>query len=224
MGTNDGGIQARDLELHTRRGEVYPPTSFDIEPGTVTAVLGPARSGRTALLLTISGRMRPTGGRATTAGHDVVREARKARSSVGLGVFGGLNDLDEPLTPEQHLAERRLMLRGRGRLDASALLRRVGLAGLGRRPVSRLTTEQCVRLGIALALIGEPPVIAIDDLDRDLEPDRQAAVIATLREIACEGTTVVFTCIDARTASLADATVTLPAAPDPGEASERETV
>jgi ABC-type multidrug transport system ATPase subunit len=211
MTTRAGALRARDLELHTNRGPVYPPTSFDVDPGTVTALLGPARSGRTALLLTIAGRMRPTGGSATACGHDVVREAHRVRASVGMSVVAGVNDLDDPLTPAQHLAEISL-LRGARRIDRAALLGRVSLTGLENRPVGRLDTEQCMRLGIALALAGEPPMIVIDDLDHDLELSQQTSVVATLREIANAGTTVVFTCVDPRTARLADAVVTLPVA------------
>ena len=212
MRTTDGGLHARDLELHTARGPVYAPTSLDIEPGSVTALLGPARSGRTALLLTLAGRMRPSGGTATVACHDIVRGARKVRGDVGLGLISGVNDLDDPLTAEQHLRERALMRGGLRGFDREALLGRVGLKGLGGRPVSRLTTEQRMRLGIALALVGNPPIIAIDDLDHDVELEQQAAIVGTLREIAASDTTVVFTCVDVRTAALADAVVTLPAA------------
>ena len=210
--TTERVVRARGLELHTRRGQVYPPTSLDIAEGSVTALLGPARSGRTAMLLTLAGRMRPTSGAARVCGHDIGRDARRVRATVGLGLVASVNDLDDALTCAEHLIERALLSGGRLRIDVNAALETVGLTGTCDTRIGDLDTEGCMRLGIALALVGDPQLIAIDDVDHDLELHQQAAVVALLREVAQAGTTVFFTCVDERTAALADATIVLPPA------------
>ena len=132
------------------------------------------------------------------------------RKAVGLGLVAGVNDLDDALTASEHIAERELLCGWRSRLDRNAALGRVGLDGKGDTRVGDLDTEECMRLGIALALVGDPALIAIDDVDHDLELHQQASVVGLLREIALCGTTVCFTCVDERTAALADATIILP--------------
>jgi len=202
-------VTARGLELRTRRGIVYPPTSLSIAPGSVTALLGPARSGRTALLLTLAGRMRPSAGSARVCGHDLPREPRLVRRAVGLGLVAGVNDLDDALSPADHVAERRLLGGWQQRGPARDVLLRCGLARVANVRVGDLDTLARTRLGIALALVGSPELVAIDDLDHDLELAEQAVLADLLHSIAEEGTTVVFTCVDERTAALADATVAL---------------
>ncbi len=211
METTSRAVHSRGLELLTPRGCVYGPTSLDIGHGAVTALLGPARSGRTALLLTLAGRMRPSAGVVRVCGHDAVRESARVRAMVGLGLVAGVNDLDDALTVGQHLSERALFAGRRRRLSgASSPLALVGLDGAENSRVSDLDTDARARLGIALGLVGEPQVLAIDDIDHDLELAEQAAIVDLLRDVAACGPAVFFTCVDERTAALADVAITLP--------------
>lgn len=211
MTTSACAVHARGLELHTRQGAVYAPTTFEAPAGAVSALLGPARSGRTALLLTLAGRMRPTGGDAWIGTMHVARDAVAVREQVALGLFAGVNDLDAALTCGQHLSEASLFTRSR-LTDAHGLLRRVGLGGVRDTRTGDLDTDGCMRLGIVLALVGDPRVLVVDDLDHDLELAEQAAIIDLLRGLASERSmTVLVTCVDERTAALADTVITLPA-------------
>ncbi len=209
MRQQEPAATTRALELRTRRGVVYPPTTLTVEPGSVTALLGPARSGRTALLLTLAGRMRPTAGTARVCGRDLVRERRLVRASVGLGLVAGVNDLDDALSPADHVAERRLLGGWRRRRQVRDVLLRCDLGSVAHARVGDLDTLSRTKLGIALALVDAPALIAIDDLDHDLDLAEQAELAHLLRTIAKDGTTVLFTCVDERTAALADAVVRL---------------
>ena len=210
MGLTARAVHAHGLGLATPRGVVYAPTSLDIAQGAVTALLGPARSGRTALLLTLAGRMRPSSGSARVLGHDVVRQGARVRSLVGLGLVAGVNDLDEALTAGQHFTERALFSRGGRPLDPADSLARAGLERAENTRVRDMDTASRARLGVALGLVGDPRVLAIDDIDHDLELAEQAAIVGLLRDIAGSGVAVFFTCVDERTAELADAVITLP--------------
>lgn len=91
-------LSARDLELETYAGFVYRNVDLDVFKGRVTAVRGRNGSGKSALLLTLAGRMKPTGGMLSVGGLELPRERAKAERHVGLGLFKDLNDLPENLS------------------------------------------------------------------------------------------------------------------------------
>nr|WP_084468598.1 ATP-binding cassette domain-containing protein [Nocardiopsis trehalosi] len=191
-------IEADGLGLRTGEGAVYSGVSFDAAPGSLVAVAAPSGAGRTALLLTLAGRMRPTSGTLRVDGHALPAAARRVRRIAALGLSDGVNDLDERLTAGDHLAER-LLLRARPaeRGARAAALDAAGLSDLDRtRRVRDLTAAERRRLGIALALLDEPRLICVDDADRGLSPDDRAALWATLRALADSGPTVVAACAD----------------------------
>jgi len=199
-------VTTERLGLRTRRGRVFTDVTFVAEIDRVTALLGATGSGKTALLLTLAGRMRATEGTGTVCGHDLGRETARVRRAVGLGLVGGVNDLDDSLTAGQHAREA-LLFRGARRDTPRSVLARVGLAERERTHVRDLDIEQRELLGIALGLVGEPKVLVVDDIDHDLDVAQQGRVMALLRSIAADGVTVLAACINERTAELADATV-----------------
>jgi len=206
-------IAVSDLGLVTRQGPVFSHLTFSADRDRVTALLGSTGSGKTALLLTLAGRMRATEGSGSVCGLDLKRDAARVRRTVGLGLVNGVNDLDEPLTAGQHAREV-MLFRGARRDTPQSVLARVGLAEDERTPVRDLDVEQRERLGIALGLVGGSEVLVVDDVDHDLDVPQQERVMALLRAIAADGVTVLVACIDERTARLADAFVRIDG-PDP---------
>ena len=101
-------ITAHELAVK-RRTVVFGPVDLAVPAGGLLVVEGPAGSGKSSLLLTLGGRMRPTSGDVAVGGLDVPRQSRQVRRTVGLGPFADVNDLDDALTVEQHLAERLVM-------------------------------------------------------------------------------------------------------------------
>jgi len=204
--TPPAALFARRLELLTRQGHVFGPVSFEAPPGSVTAVLGASGSGKTALLLAMTGRMRATGGTALACGYDIGRQANKVRRIAGLGLICGVNDLEPGLTGQQHVAEQRLIIGRACRTDRDVLAA-AGLNVAGSLRARELSAEQRIRLGLALALVGQPRIIALDDLDRDLTTEQIASVGRTLRSLVDDGLTVLVACLDERSAGFADSTV-----------------
>jgi len=205
MDMDQTAIVARGLELRTPRGRVFGPVSFEVPAGSVTAVLGPSGSGKTALLLALTGRMRASRGSASVCGLDIARQAAKVRKLAGLGLVAGVNDLEPGLTVRQHVSEQRAAV-GRARRTERDVLVMTGLGRAGRLRARELDAEQRVRLGIALALVAQPRVLAVDDLYRDLTAEQIASVGVTLRSLAGDGLTVLVTCLDACSAEFADST------------------
>jgi ABC-type multidrug transport system ATPase subunit len=206
MRSQEAALVARGLELHTRQGRVFGPISFEAQAGSVTAVLGSSGSGKTSLLLALTARMRATRGSASVCGLDVARDAAKVRQVASLGLIAGVNDLEPGLTVLQHVAEQRLIV-GRARRSEADVLDAVGLHGDGQIRARNLSAEQRLRLGLALALVGQPRVVVIDDLDRDLTAEQVASVGRTLRSLADDGLTLLVACLDQSSAGFADSTV-----------------
>lgn len=208
-------VTAGNLGLKGPRGWAFRDVTFSAGPGSLVAVEGPSGSGRTCLLLTLTGRMRPSEGRAETGGLRLPRRAAAVRRIAALGPVPGVSELDPALTVAEHLRERALLQR---RYDGSlrALLRprreraaaagaridaALDAAGLApatlpkaeRTCVRDLERLEALRLSVALALIGRP-LIAVDDADLKLSDAERAEAWELLRALAADGTTVLAVC------------------------------
>ncbi|MEW1903872.1 ATP-binding cassette domain-containing protein [Streptomyces sp. NPDC086147] len=212
-------VVADGFGLKGPRGWAFRKVSFRAEPGALVAIEGPSGSGRTCLLLALTGRMRAKEGHAEVGGLPLPRKMAAVRRISALGQVPGVNELDPAFTVAEHLRERALLQR---RFDGSvrALLRRPGTraaearariaeavaaAGLDldalpkgeRTSVRDLERPEALRLSIALALIGRPRLLAVDDTDMKLSDADRAGVWALLRSLAAAGTTVLAVCSEA---------------------------
>ena len=206
-------VSAQNLGLKASRGWVYRDVTLHVDAGALAAITGPASSGRTSLLLTLAGRMKPSAGQAQVGEHALPRHLHAVQRMVGLGVFHGVNDLDETLRVSD-LVREQLSLRRRARHVAGVrgVLDRVGL-DLDPHLLARdLHPDQRVLLGAALGLVGDPQVLLVDDLDVGCVADAQRGVWAALRGVADSGVTVLASCLDpapGRDAQLLDTVVSI---------------
>ncbi|GLX04523.1 ATP-binding cassette domain-containing protein [Microbispora sp. NBRC 16548] len=217
-------VEARELGVRGGHGWVYRHVSLHAAPGTLTVVTGEAGSGRTSLLLTLAGRMKPTEGTLTVGG---LATPHRIRQIAALGLFTEVNPFDDALTVREHLQER---LRPHGFLwrrrhpdAARSALARAGLdpdeLPHGDRTLTReLTRDQAVRLGVALALLDQPGLLLVDDADTGIPACRRHELWDILRGLADQGLTVVAACTDAEEATGAATTLLplpVPAPPPP---------
>ncbi|MFF3857861.1 ATP-binding cassette domain-containing protein [Streptomyces sp. NPDC002209] len=212
-------VKAENFGLKGPRGWVFRGVGLDAEPGSLIAVEGPSGSGRTCLLLALTGRMKATEGHAEIAGHRLPKHLTAVRRIAALGPVTGVNELDQSLTVAEQLREGallqrryegpvRALLRPRGerragtqaRIDAALAAAGLDLAMLPKGPrtcVRDLERLEAVRLSVAIALLGSPRLLALDDLDLKLSDAERAAAWTLLRSIAARGTTVLAVCSDA---------------------------
>ncbi|MFE3585593.1 ATP-binding cassette domain-containing protein [Streptomyces vinaceus] len=212
-------VKAEDFGLKGPRGWVFRDVRLDAGPGSLIAVEGPSGSGRTCLLLALTGRMKATEGHAEIAGHRLPRHMSAVRRIAALGPVAGVNELDQSLTVAEQLREGallqrryegpvRALLRPRGerrtaaraRIDAALAAAGLDLATLPKGPrtsVRDLERLEAVRLSVAIALLGAPRLLALDDLDLKLSDAERAEAWALLRSIAAAGTTVLAVCSEA---------------------------
>lgn len=219
-GLPDGaGVWAEGFGLRGPRGPVFADIAVDAAPGSLIALEGPSGSGRTCLLLALTGRMKSTEGSAVVGGHRLPKQLAAVRRVSGLGQVPGVTDLDPSLTVAEHLRERALLERRftgslrtlvRPRRDRTADSRArvsaaLDAAGLeleelpkGQRTrIGDLERLEALRLSVALALIGQPRLLAVDDLDLKLSEHERDLAWGMLRSLADSGTTVLAVCSEA---------------------------
>ncbi len=171
----------------------YGPTtavrelSFTVRPGHVTGFLGPNGAGKTTTLRMLLGLVAPTDGSATISGHTFRRHARGLRH---VGALLDANDVHGGRSARAHL---RTLARS-NRIPASRVeevLTEVGLTGAAaRRRVGGYSLGMKQRLGIATALLGDPPVLLFDEPLNGLDPEGVLWVRSLFRKLAAEGRTV----------------------------------
>jgi ABC-type multidrug transport system ATPase subunit len=223
MDTSSPALEAVGLSLRTRGGVVYENVTLSVPAGAFAMLVGPTGSGKTALLLTLAGRMKPTRGLLRSFGEDGLRSGSAVRRRTSLALVGGVNDLSDTLSVGDHVREA-LALHGERATPAriATALDAAGLTCDPSRKAGRLSAIERELLGVALALVYRPRVLIVDDADHDLTPDEQDRLMGALRSIADAGVTVIAACVDPRLA--ASGAVTLAVTIDPMKEGEVDEV
>jgi daunorubicin resistance ABC transporter ATP-binding subunit len=167
---------------------------LEVEPGTVFGLLGPNGAGKTTFVRILATLLRPTRGRASVLGHDVVAEPLAVRRRIGLA--GQFAAVDEELTGRENLEMVGRLYRlsaaeARGR--AREVLDRFGLAEAADRRVSTYSGGMRRRLDLGASLTGRPPVILLDEPTTGLDPRTRQELWRTVEELRRDGTTVLLT-------------------------------
>ncbi|SCF19499.1 ABC-2 type transport system ATP-binding protein [Micromonospora matsumotoense] len=185
-------IQVRGLEKSYQKLHVLRGVDFDVTPGSIFALLGSNGAGKTTVVRILATLLKPDGGTAQVHGLDVVTRAARVRESISL--TGQFAAVDEILTGRENLVlvARLRHLSDPGRI-ADDLLGRFALTDAAGRRVSTYSGGMRRRLDIAMSLIGDPPVIFLDEPTTGLDPQARLEVWQAVRELARQGTTVLLT-------------------------------
>ena len=181
------GIEKSFKDLHVLRG-----VDFDVTAGSIFALLGSNGAGKTTLVRILSTLLKADAGTATVHGFDVGAKPGDVRESISL--TGQFAAVDEVLTGRENLVliARLRHLKNPGAI-ADDLLARFALAEAGNRKASTYSGGMRRRLDIAMSLIGNPPVIFLDEPTTGLDPQARNEVWLTIRRLAKSGTTVLLT-------------------------------
>ncbi|WP_406054513.1 ABC transporter ATP-binding protein [Streptomyces sp. NBC_01077] len=160
--------------------------SFTVRPGQVTGFLGPNGAGKSTTLRMILGLHEPTGGTVTVNGSPFHERAR------GLRHVGALLDAHDVHGGRSALAQLSALARSNRipQQRVTEVLREVGLADVARRRIGGFSLGMKQRLGIAAALLGDPPVLLFDEPLNGLDPEGVKWVRELFRRLAAEGRTV----------------------------------
>ncbi|MFR9675231.1 ABC transporter ATP-binding protein [Streptomyces sp. TR06-5] len=158
-----------------------------VERGSVTSVLGPNGAGKTTTVETCEGFRRPDDGHVRVLGLDPVTRTAELRPRLGVMLqSGGVYPTARAQEMLRHLAALHAHP-----LDTGALTERLGLGGCGRTPYRRLSGGQQRRLALAMAVVGRPELVFLDEPTAGLDPQARRATWDLVRELRSDGVTVV---------------------------------
>jgi len=185
-------IHVRGLEKSYKEVRVLCGVDFDVARGSIFALLGSNGAGKTTVVKILSTLLKADGGTAGVNGFDVATQAADVRESISLtGQFAAVDDI---LTGRENLV---LVARLRHLKDprkiADDLLDRFSLTDAVARRVATYSGGMRRRLDIAMSLIGNPPVIFLDEPTTGLDPEGRIEVWHAIKELAEGGTTVLLT-------------------------------
>ncbi len=187
-------VMARGLRVATTRGVVIPALEIDLVPGSVGAVVGGSRTGKSTLLLALTGRLRHVSGMLLVEGHDGIHHPGQVRRLTAVARLDTLIAPESSLSLEDCLTERTLLDAGSPRARLANYLHAAHLVGLD-APLDtlygKLAPADQTRAALALACVRPSALVVIDDLDRGATLDEQKALWAGVQALAADGTTVV---------------------------------
>jgi ABC-2 type transport system ATP-binding protein len=165
---------------------------FDVERGSIFALLGSNGAGKTTVVKILSTLLKPDAGEARVDGFDIAAQPANVRESISL--TGQFAAVDEVLSGRENLI---LVARLRHLDDPGAiaddLLERFSLTDAAARKVSTYSGGMRRRLDIAMSLIGNPSVVFLDEPTTGLDPQARIEVWRVVKELAGHGTTVLLT-------------------------------
>jgi ABC-2 type transport system ATP-binding protein len=180
----------------SRKSEVRALNGVDLSvaEGTVLGLLGPNGAGKTTAVRILATLLRPDAGRATVAGYDVVRDAQKLRSVIGLS--GQYAAVDENLTARENLwmfGRLYQLSSTEARRRAGELLEQFDLVDAADRTAKTYSGGMRRRLDLASALIGRPRLLFLDEPTTGLDPRSRLGMWDVIRALVREGTTILLT-------------------------------
>ncbi|HJQ06928.1 MAG TPA: ABC transporter ATP-binding protein [Nocardioides sp.] len=186
---SDHAVEVDGLVMRYGDKTAVDGLSLTVGTGTITAVLGPNGAGKTTTLETCEGYRRPQGGSVRVLGLDPVQQRRELLPRIGVmlqgqGAWSGVKAVE--------------MLRHVAKLHAhplpvDELVERLSLDECGRTPYRRLSGGQQQRLGLAMALVGRPELVFVDEPTAGMDPAARRTTWELLSELRAAGVTVVLT-------------------------------
>jgi ABC-2 type transport system ATP-binding protein len=194
MAKKDYVIKVENLTKSYGSNHVLKGIDLKIERGTMLALLGPNGAGKTTTVRILSTLLKYDGGSVCVEGYDVVTEADKVRSVIGL--TGQSAAVDELLTGRENLVMMGRLYRLTKRsavARANELLDEFDLIEAADRPAKTYSGGMRRRLDLAVSLIATPPVIFLDEPTTGLDPRSRIAMWNIIKKLMANGTTILLT-------------------------------
>jgi ABC-2 type transport system ATP-binding protein len=190
--TTEAAIQIAGITKAYGDNSVLRGVDFDVARGSIFALLGSNGAGKTTIVKILATLLKGDAGTATVNGFDVATQAADVRESISL--TGQFAAVDEILTGRENL----VLVAKLRHVDnpgevADGLLARFSLTDAGSRRVATYSGGMRRRLDIAMSLIGNPPVLFLDEPTTGLDPEARLEVWQAVEELAASGRTVLLT-------------------------------
>ena len=185
-------VAVQDLRKRYDDRAVLDGVSFTVAPGELVALLGPNGAGKTTTVEIVEGYRRADDGTVRVLGADPARGGRELRARMGLMLQSG--GIDLRARPRETIVQyARFHADPR---DPDTLLDLLGLRTVASTPYRRLSGGERQRLGLALALVGRPEVLILDEPTAGLDPEARAIVRALIAEERATGGAILLTSHD----------------------------
>jgi len=180
----DTVLTTRSLTKRYGRRNVVDGVSLTVRRGDIYGFLGPNGAGKTTTLRMIVGLVRPTGGSVQLLGQDAAKAPRLLMSAVGSLIEGPA--FYPHLSAAQNLELVRTLKGSVNKRQIPELLELVNLANTGNLAAERFSLGMKQRLGIAMALVGDPQLLVLDEPTNGLDPEGFREIRALLRLLVAE--------------------------------------
>jgi ABC-2 type transport system ATP-binding protein len=168
--------------------------SLHVAKGEVLGFLGPNGAGKSTAMRMISGFLAPDAGRVTVCGHDIETETNAAQAVIGYLPEGAPSYGD--MTPRQFLsfvAQVRGFRGAEAKARVAAVVEKTDLAPVLEQPIETLSKGFKRRVGLAQAILHDPPVLIMDEPTDGLDPNQKHAVRVLIRAMAAEKSIIIST-------------------------------
>jgi ABC-2 type transport system ATP-binding protein len=193
MGT-DHSVHAEGLVKKYGRVRALDGLDLHVNEGSLLALLGPNGAGKTTAVRILTTLLEPDGGRATVAGFDVVKDADRIKSRIGLA--GQNVAIDEYLTGRENLemiGQLYHLARRDAKRRAEELLNQFDLTDAADRIAKTYSGGMRRRLDLAASLVLLPPVLFLDEPTTGLDPRSRRQVWGMISSLINEGSTILLT-------------------------------
>lgn len=187
-------IEIQGLKKNFGKLQVLKGIDLTVEEGTMLALLGPNGAGKTTTVKILSTLLKPDAGTITVGGFNVVTEADKVRSQIGL--TGQYSAVDEILTGRQNLimmGQLYHLSHSDAKVRAEELLTQFDLTEAADRAAKTYSGGMKRRLDLALSLVATPPIIFLDEPTTGLDPRSRTNMWEVIEGLMKEGTTILLT-------------------------------
>ncbi|MDO4182598.1 MAG: ATP-binding cassette domain-containing protein [Coriobacteriia bacterium] len=187
-------VDVRGLSLRTPMDYVYRDVSFSVPKGKACALFASEGSGKTALMLSLCGRMKYQGGQARVGGLDVKKNAAKVRNLSAVTIIHRVNDVPENLPIADIVAaEMQLVGKKSGRAAVADYLAQWDMQDYAKESYRGLEANERLLFNIMLACAGDPALLLVDDIQMGVTQHRSIDWVHRLRDMSEQrGMTVLF--------------------------------
>jgi len=188
----NNSIQVKGLQKSYKQLHVLKGVDFEVEKGSIFALLGSNGTGKTTIVKILSTLLKQDSGNVSVNGFDVLLKPQSVRQSISL--TGQFAAIDEVLTGRENITMiARLRHLSNPRQVADHLLKRINLTDAADRRASTYSGGMRRRLDIAMSLVGNPPIIFLDEPTTGLDPEARKEFWKIIKALSGGGTTVFLT-------------------------------
>ncbi|RKY32207.1 MAG: ABC transporter ATP-binding protein [Candidatus Omnitrophota bacterium] len=188
-------IEAKNLTKYYGRTKAIENVSFKIEKGEIVGLLGPNAAGKTTIMRILTCFLPPTSGTAKVNGYDILEDPLNVQKNIGY--LPERNPLYEELTVEEFLnfvAESKGIKRKKEKREKiSRVIEECGLEGFEKKIIGKLSKGYKQRVGIAQALINDPPCLILDEPTIGLDPKQIIETRKLIKNLAGKRTIILST-------------------------------